>query len=354
MAIPLPQSCIGTRISLYLLAPKLSTPYPQEKHPSAMTAYQRIISSYKRDHGKKRSSMTDATSTSTIPTTHNKVKQVWTQEDRERIRKRVKEVEQNNEENQMNTYWKNKLENDASTNWDEFYKTHRKNFFKDRHYMEDEFSELKAIKASNTKATLLEAGCGVGNSVFPLLEAIPSLNIYCCDFSPTAIRLVGTHDSYSKSRCCTFVCDLSSKEESKIMDEKILQEHSLDDHGEGVDLAMMMFCLSAIHPDKMEIAINNVANVMKKGGVLWFRDYAENDGAQLKFDVKSRISQNFYVRGDGTRSYFFKVDELNALMGKCGLYPVNEDVRIIERVMMNRKTNNKMHRAWIHGRYQKH
>jgi hypothetical protein len=38
---------------------------------------------------------------------------------------------------------------------------------------------------------------------------------------------------------------------------------------------------------------------------------------------------------------------------QCGLYPLDNDVRIIERVIMNRKTKTNMHRAWIHGRYQK-
>jgi hypothetical protein len=116
---------------------------------------------------------------------------------------------------------------------------------------------------------------------------------------------------------------------------------------------MMMFCLSAIHPDKMTTSIQNVANVMRDGGILWFRDYAENDGAQLKFDSESRISKNFYMRKDGTRSYFFTSEVLNALMASCNLYPEDGDVRIIERVILNRKKNENMHRAWIHGRYRK-
>ena len=59
------------------------------------------------------------------------------------------------------------------------------------------------------------------------------------------------------------------------------------------------------------------------------------------------------MRGDGTRSYFFTMKGLNAMMAQCGLYPVDDDVRIIERVILNRKTNTNMHRAWIHGRYMK-
>jgi methyltransferase-like protein 6 len=37
---------------------------------------------------------------------------------------------------------------------------------------------------------MLELGCGVGNLVFPLLEANPSLIIYACDFSKRAIEFL--------------------------------------------------------------------------------------------------------------------------------------------------------------------
>ncbi len=37
---------------------------------------------------------------------------------------------------------------------------------------------------------LLEVGCGVGNTIFPLLEQVPGLFVYGVDFSARAIQLV--------------------------------------------------------------------------------------------------------------------------------------------------------------------
>ena len=34
-----------------------------------------------------------------------------------------------------------------------------------------------------------QVGCGVGNTVFPLLEANPQLRAYACDFSPRAVQV---------------------------------------------------------------------------------------------------------------------------------------------------------------------
>ena len=37
---------------------------------------------------------------------------------------------------------------------------------------------------------VLEVGCGVGNTVYPLLEECPDLFVHACDISPRAIDLV--------------------------------------------------------------------------------------------------------------------------------------------------------------------
>ena len=51
----------------------------------------------------------------------------------------------------------------------------------------------------------------------------------------------------------------------------------------------------------------DIASNMKKGGLLYFRDYGMYDWAQLRFAKlgKSKLKDNFYIRRELTRAYYF-------------------------------------------------
>nr|XP_054339196.1 tRNA N(3)-methylcytidine methyltransferase METTL6 isoform X2 [Pongo pygmaeus]XP_054339197.1 tRNA N(3)-methylcytidine methyltransferase METTL6 isoform X2 [Pongo pygmaeus] len=140
-----------------------------------------------------------------------------------------------------------KLEQEAQKNWDLFYKRNSTNFFKDRHWTTREFEELRSCREfEDQKLTMLEAGCGVGNCLFPLLEEDPNIFAYACDFSPRAVEYVKQNPLYDTERCKVFQCDLTKDD--------------LLDHvpPESVDVVMLIFVLSAVHPDKMHLVLQNI------------------------------------------------------------------------------------------------
>jgi methyltransferase-like protein 6 len=183
-----------------------------------------------------------------------------------------------------------KLELYAKRYWDLFYKRNERKFFKDRHWTAREFKELCSdYENSYMPKVMLEVGCGVGNLIFPLIEEDPKMFVYACDLSPRAIEFVKSHPSYNESTIKAFQCDITTDQISKEIEHK------------SIDIATLIFVLSAIHPDKFHQTLQNMFNVLKPGGVVLFRDYGLYDMAQLRFKAGHKISDNFYMRQDGTR-----------------------------------------------------
>lgn len=181
-----------------------------------------------------------------------------------------------------------------------------------------EFPEITSLK-NEKPSSILEVGCGVGNSVFPILGHCVDSNVhvYCCDFSSNAIQILKESSEYNDKLCTAFVCDITSDEWNP--------PFAL----ESLDVILLVFVLSAIQPDKYEImfirlktysvfiwilnemccrlkhVVGQFYKYLKPGGVVLFRDYGRYDMAQLRFKEGRCISENYYSRGDGTLVHFF-------------------------------------------------
>ncbi|CAJ1347421.1 unnamed protein product, partial [Effrenium voratum] len=169
--------------------------------------------------------------------------------------------------------WQRRYCDGARAYWDHFYRERTVNFFKDRHYLREEFadlmpeevladpkrwvdelevgqgpldaeSDLEKLKAALQKKTvLLELGCAVGNGLIPMLRANPDLFGLGCDLSAEAVRLLRDKEEYRCGRCLAFPCDIT-----KGPQEQPTSEHrSLEDQvpEASVDFATLLFVLSA-------------------------------------------------------------------------------------------------------------
>ncbi|XP_051922461.1 tRNA N(3)-methylcytidine methyltransferase METTL6 isoform X3 [Hippocampus zosterae] len=199
------------------------------------------------------------------------------------------------EQHLVSAFKQMKLEREAQKNWDLFYKRNATNFFKDRHWTSREFDELKTCRRKN-----------------PLCHP---------------------------ERCAVFQCDLT-------------RDDLRDNVPEGcVDAAMLIFVLSAIHPDKMPSAVRNIHTVLKNGGVVLFRDYGVHDHAMRRFKASSKLADNFYVRQDGTRSYFFSKDFLAALFSEAGFCCIT--IEYVQRETVNKKEGLCVPRVFLQAKFTK-
>ncbi|CAH7686987.1 S-adenosyl-L-methionine-dependent methyltransferase, partial [Phakopsora pachyrhizi] len=277
-------------------------------------------------------------------------------------------------------FWVEKLKKEAPRNWDIFYKTHSNHFFKDRNWTTQVFEVLKDKELDLsldekgedliTKKVLLEVGCGVGNFIWPLLENSNVNKIYCFDFSPRAIEILKRHEKFDSNRIKPFVYDLTADDYDLDKTNQNLTQNLGSDFG-SIDLISCIFVLSAIPPDKIQLAVKRLVSVLKPGGEIIIRDYAINDASQLRFHSKksssysthpSKLSKSlpFYRRSDSTLTYFFNIDEISNLFCESNNNDGDHDYiiktlecQIIKRSLINRKSQIDLDRHFIQARFKK-
>ncbi len=197
--------------------------------------------------------------------------------------------------------------------WDRFYASNKREFFKDRHWLLREFEVL-----SEAGLVVCELGCGVGNSTFPLLEANPSLQLFCFDFSSAAVALLRSHRLADRLlRCAVADCTLP---------EQVLQAGAPEG---GCDAVLLVFVLSAMPVKSMAGVVATARAVLRKGGKVLVRDYGAGDAAQIRFEQtpgSRQLDEQLFCRGDGTQAFFFHVHMLKSLWEEGGHFVAEQCV----------------------------
>ncbi|PNS17845.1 hypothetical protein CAC42_21 [Sphaceloma murrayae] len=266
--------------------------------------------------------------------------------------------------------------------WDKFYSNNQANFFKDRKWLGQEFPLLKEVtKEGYGDVTVLEVGAGAGNTAFPIvgMNKNEGLRVVACDYSKKAVEVMRKSELYNEKYMRAEVWDLAGEGDAALPPG--LEKHS-------ADIVIMVFVFSALEPRQWTQALKNVWNVLKPGGHVLFRDYGRGDLAMVRFKKGRYLEENFYVRGDGTRVYFFELDELRQIWSGTAppqqpegsedalaerlsgatleqastIRTTNDDdaprfdilnIAVDRRMLVNRQRRLKMYRAWMQGLFQK-
>ncbi|KAL9050084.1 MAG: hypothetical protein Q9162_006850 [Coniocarpon cinnabarinum] len=278
-------------------------------------------------------------------------------------------------------YHRNVISSNPERPWNRFYSNNAGNFFKDRKWLFQEFPTLRHMTdvSARGSSAVLEIGAGAGNTAFPLLAANknPKLKIHAVDYSTAAVEVMRKNPAYDERYIHANVWDLTAADD----EGKCLLPPNLT--AGSIDVAIMVFVLSALEPNQWQQALKNVWEALRPGGEVLFRDYGRGDLAQVRFKKGRWIADNFYVRGDGTRVYFFDEDELGKLWSgeffstsvqdsrqnsqetkipgdvgapyssdRCGDFEIL-DLGTDRRMLVNRQRRLKMYRCWMQGRFRK-
>ncbi|CAI7623146.1 unnamed protein product [Penicillium viridicatum] len=278
-------------------------------------------------------------------------------------------------ETRVSDFDRNRFNTNPAKWWDLFYKNNTANFFKDRKWLRQEFPILAEVTQKDAgPQVVLEVGAGAGNTAFPLIANNENEHL----------KVMRESELYNEKYMSADVWDAAGvPDENSDSLPPGLTEGS-------VDVVIMIFIFSALAPNQWDQAIRNVYRLLKPGGRVLFRDYGRGDLAQVRFKKGRYMAENFYVRGDGTRVYFFDQEQLVDMWGtwsaENGLQiPIGDEDPTEEvsekttdepsaeakqlakekgafevlnmgadrRLIVNRGTKQKMYRCWMQGNFLK-
>ena len=259
-------------------------------------------------------------------------------------------------------------------------------FFKDRRYLVREFYELKTgvpgppprwtmdditQRLPAAAVDVIEVGCGTGNSCIPVLGANPLARVCACDFSESAVAITASRaerlgigsgsEPAAGAGAGAGALGLGELPAGRRFHAAVgdpvtaplvpASAAFLDPTCPGYGAAMLIFTLSAVDPAHHGLVMRRVADSLRPGGFVAFRDYGSWDMAMLRFPGAQRVADRLYVRQDGTLAYFFELEDVQRLADHAGLRV--EELRWCRVANRNRRDNTDMRRIFVHAKLRR-
>lgn len=114
-----------------------------------------------------------------------------------------------------------------------------------------------------------------------------------------------------------------------------------------IDFITLIFVLSAISPENHISCLKKIYDQMDDNSYFYFRDYGLYDLAQMRFAMRkdAKLKDNFYLKSDGTRCYYFDEEYLKKILVEVGFVVQKSETHY--REVHNKKLGKKMHRVWV-------
>ncbi|KIH48338.1 hypothetical protein ANCDUO_21594, partial [Ancylostoma duodenale] len=87
------------------------------------------------------------------------------------------------------------------------------------------------------------------------------------------------------------------------------------------------------------------------GGSVIVRDYGIYDYAMIRFGRGAKLGDRFYVRQDGTRAFYFRIEELIELFDAAGFECVHKEY--LHRQTINHQKQLNVPRIFVQARFVK-
>ncbi|CXJ28938.1 methyltransferase, putative [Plasmodium berghei] len=215
----------------------------------------------------------------------------------EEVIQREKKIIENNKR-AIHEFQKEKLLQEGKKNWDKFYNHYKTNFFKDRKWIKVEFDHIfkdgdllndsknYEKEQKEKRKIILEMGCGVGNTLIPLLLEYCNCDFIGIDFSKNAINLLNEKWKKIVHINETLKNDQMNSHKDAVISSDCLSKEKMNE--QNLNDLLSLSDISNTENHKIENINDAVRNNIstENGYIMEYEDQGEGENYSCIYDLK--------------------------------------------------------------------